>query len=65
MAYKSRAVKLNERIERMSELIYFVQVKLTMVALILPAVFITLVNHFVFDLNENSYFMPIPVVYVQ
>lgn len=56
---------LNDKIEQISTIIYFIQVKSTMVALVLPAVLITLLNYFVFNQEDQSYFLPIPLMYVQ
>lgn len=65
LTFKIKDNDLNEQIERISKLIYFVQVKLTVAAVIFPAMLITLVNYFVFNKNDQSYSLPIPIMYVQ
>lgn len=60
----SRAMysKLNEKIERMSNLVYLLIIKLTVPGVIIPGLLITIVNYFVYDLGDDSYFLPILVV---
>lgn len=65
MTFKIKDKGLNEQIEWISKLVYFVQVKLTVGAVVFPAMLITLVNYFVFNKNDQSYFLPIPIMYVQ
>lgn len=65
LTFKIKDKGLNEQIEWISKLVHFVQVKLTMAAVVFPAMSITLVNYFVFNKNDQSYFLPIPIMYVQ
>lgn len=58
-------IEVNEKIEQLSTIFYFVQVKISMAALMCPAVLITLTNYFVFDRKEKSYILPISIMYVQ
>lgn len=55
---------LNDQIERWSKVFYFVVVKLTMSGIILPIVFVTAINLFLYKLGDDSYFLPFPIVYV-
>lgn len=57
-------IELNEKIEQMSRLLYVVTVKLTIPGSILPAVFITAINYFLYDLGDESFFSPFFVMYV-
>lgn len=57
-------MELNEKIERMSKLVYSIFVEASLVGLVIPPLLITLVNYFVYDLSEESYFLPTPVMYV-
>lgn len=61
---KMKCNKLNEKIERISKLIYFILVKLTPVGIILPALQITLINYFIHDLKDDSYFLSFQIMYV-
>lgn len=53
---------VNVKIERLSKLIHFVLTKLTVVGLELPALAITMINYFVYDLSEESFFLPEPLM---
>lgn len=57
-------MELTEKIERMSKLVYSIFVEASLVGLVIPPLLITLVNYFVYDLSEESYFLPTPVMYV-
>lgn len=63
-ALKVRRNGLNEKIERISKLIYFLVVKLTTLGVLLPALFITLINYFIYDLKDDSYYLSFPIAYV-
>lgn len=56
--------EINEKIERTSKLVYTIFVEASIVGLIVPPIIITLVNYFIYDLKEQSYFLPTPVMYV-
>lgn len=53
-----------EQIERMSERFYFVLDKLTAPGALLPALFLTVINYFIYDLGDDAYFLAIPIAYV-
>lgn len=55
---------LNDQIERWSNDLYFVVVKLTMTGIIVPIVFVSAINYFLYQLGDESYFLPFPIVYV-
>lgn len=57
--------ELNEKLERMSKFVYTVFVEASLAGLIIPPLLITLVNYFIYDLSEESYFLPTPVMYVR
>lgn len=57
-------IEMNEKVERISRLVYTIFVEASMAGLLIPPLLITLVNYFVYDLNEESYFLPTPVMYV-
>lgn len=42
---------------------YFIMAKMSVVGTVLPALMLTLVNYFVYDLRDESYFLPFPVMY--
>ena len=54
--------KLIEKIERITMINEFTLTKLSVVAAILPSALITLVNYFVYDLRDESYQLPFPVM---
>lgn len=54
--------KLNEKIEQISELTHFGMIKLGAPLAMFPALPITVLNYFVYDLGDDSYFLPAPVV---
>ena len=63
-ALKIKFSELNEKIERISKLIHFILVKLTLAGVELPAFFITLINYFIYDLKDDSYYFSFPIMYV-
>lgn len=48
------------KIEQISKIVEFIGVKLTFIGTIIPTVFITLVNYYIFDLDRDSFFLPCP-----
>lgn len=60
----SKYSELNKKIELLSEIYYFFVVKLTMPGVVLPSFLLTIINYFVYNLDADSYFLPIPIVYV-
>lgn len=59
---KAMYIALNERIEQFSQLFYTGSIKLTIPGLMVPAIFITLINFFVYDFGDDSFFLPFPVM---
>lgn len=57
-------IKLNERIERIFKLLHFLFVEMSIVGVVLPAALITIVNYFVYNLGDESWFLPCPAMYV-
>lgn len=55
-------IELIEKIERLTQLIYIGVVKLTIPGIIIPALSLTLINLFVYDLGDDSFFLPFPVM---
>lgn len=51
--------KLNEKIERISNMMYLFIIKLTVPCVIIPGLLITMTNHFIYDLGVDSYYLPI------
>lgn len=56
--------ELNVKIEKMCNLTYIVFVYGSLLGFLLPALFATLVNYFVFDLKKDSYILPVPAMYI-
>ena len=52
-----------EKIEQMSQLLYIVVAKLVALITFVPALIVTLVNYFVYNLGDDSYFLPMPLMY--
>lgn len=56
--------RLSVKIEQMSKFIRYTLVDLTFTAMVLPPIILTSINYFIYDLNDESYFLPFPVTYV-
>lgn len=56
--------KTIENIESISRAIRFALVEMTAVGCYLPSVLVTLVNYFVFNLGDESYFLSAPIMWV-
>lgn len=56
--------ELSEKIELITKFMYFAVVKLTPIGVMVPALIITIVNYSVYDLGNESFFLPILVMYV-
>lgn len=52
----------NQDIEKVCEIIYLIMTKLSVAGTILPPLLLTAVNYFVYDLHDESYFLPFPVM---
>lgn len=59
---KAMYIALIAKIERFSQLIYIGTIKLTIPGLMIPAICITLINFFVYDFGDDSFFLPFPVM---
>lgn len=59
---KDKYCKLIEKIEWMSEFFYFVSVKLSVLSLVAPSLLKTFINYFIYNLNDESYILPVPSV---
>lgn len=60
-ATKFQYNELVEKIERVSKVIDFVMMKLLCPGFVIPAVMVTLVNFFFYDLKGESYFIPFSI----
>lgn len=56
--------EMDAKIERMSKLFYTAYVTITPVVVVLPAILITLVNYYIYDLGDESFYLPFRTVYV-
>lgn len=56
--------KLNEKIERVSKILHFCFVYLTEIAVIVPYLIITIVKYTIYDQADESFYLPLPVLYV-
>lgn len=57
-------LEINEKIEQKSNLIQFVLTKLSLFGLLLPSLLTTVINYFVRDLDEETYYWSSPMMYV-
>lgn len=55
---------LNEKIEKNSKILHFIFVELTTIGIEVPALLVTLNNFFILNLNDESYYLSFPVMYV-
>lgn len=62
---KAKYIELNEKIERVSKILEFLLIKLTTAGAVLPSVIITIVDYFILDLGDESFFLPYPIMYVE
>lgn len=56
--------KLNEKIELTTKVIHFILFKLTFIGAIIPALLLTIINHFIYHLGDESFILPISAMYV-
>lgn len=56
--------ELIEKIERMTGIFYFSLAKVSVSGSFLPAFLITVVNYFIYDLGDKSFYLTVPVMYV-
>lgn len=57
-------IALNLKIEQMSEFLDFFLSKVAIAGFLPPALLLTLVNYFVFDLGAESFYLPAPMLCV-
>lgn len=57
--------KLIKNIELLSELIYLALVKVTIPCNMIPALLLSLFNYYVLDMDEASFYLPFPTMYVE
>lgn len=56
--------ELNEKIEQMTYLLYILVVKASLIMTFPSALLVTAINYFIYDLGAESYFLPVPLMYV-
>lgn len=56
--------ELNVKIERTSHSIYFGIVYLSFIGAMIPALLITMANYFIFNMEEESFYLPFPAMWV-
>lgn len=61
-ALKATITKVNESIEYMSKLLHFAILKVTIAGVEIPALLATIINYFVYDLEDDSYLLPFPIM---
>lgn len=61
---KAKYSQLNDRIERMSKIVNFATIKLSLFGFMVPALFVTLANYFIYDLSDDSFRLPSPMMWV-
>lgn len=57
-------IEMNENIEKLSRLMHIALVMGTIIGLCAATLIMTAINYFVNDLEEESYYLPFPVLYV-
>lgn len=63
-ATKKAALELHVKIERSTKIIYFAFMNITYPGVLIPALSLTIVNYFVLDLGDESYYLASPILYV-
>lgn len=61
---KAKFSDVSDRIERMSKFFHFVLTKLTLVGVVAPSAIMTVYNYYINDLGEESFYLPVSVMYV-
>lgn len=62
MAFTAITIKMDQNIELMSKVIHFLLAKLTIVGVELPALGLAAINYFIYDLGDESYVLPFPMM---
>lgn len=57
--------ELNNKIERFTTLMHLFMVKFSIAGIVLPAVFVTFLNYYVYHLDDESFYLPTRVMYVR
>lgn len=57
--------ELNENIEQVTNVLHFIAVKIVLVFTLVPALFVTIINYFIYDLNDAAYVLPFSVMYAK
>lgn len=58
-------IELNDKIERIFKLLHFLFVEMSIIGVVLPAAVITIINFYVYNLGDESFFLPCPAMYVK
>lgn len=53
---------VNEKIEKVSEIMYFILVKFGVPGLCVPALIVAMVNYYILEMGEKSFLLPSPAV---
>lgn len=61
---KASYAKLSDKIEQITKLLYFVQIQISVPLNMLPPLLITLGNYYILDMQNESFVMPFPTMYV-
>lgn len=64
-AFRAMATEMDERIELISKVLHFILTKLTVAGIHLPPIVLTAINYFIYDLKDDSYVLPFPLMYVR
>lgn len=58
-------MEMNEKIELISKWTYFIMAKLTLAGVVLPLLILSLFNYLILDLDDESFILPWPMLYIQ
>lgn len=53
---------VNRKIERMSEIMYFVYIQFTLLAIITSRLITTIANYYIYQLDDESFTLPMPIM---
>lgn len=57
--------RFNKNIEKFSQILDWIIFKMGIPVGALPPIFSTMVNYFIFDMGNNSFILPCPMLYVR
>lgn len=60
--YSEMYSEFNDKIEQMTKILYFVMLKLSLAGFSIPILAVTIGNYFLYDLGDESYILPCPVM---